>query len=251
MRQLVDLEHWPAFHASFTDLASLLRSVASGERSDGEAPASVVVLSGDVHHGYLARATFGDGAHNPVYQAVGSPLRNPLGLPERLFMLAGWTRPVERFGRWLARLSGVNESCRRASRRGRAGDHGAPAGDHRRRDRSRSTFGRGGVSDGGASVIAVPPTALVARLYDAGALAVALLGVYLAQWPERPVQAGEAPAWWWIDLVGGVLSALVLLARRRAPVGSALVVFALTVLCTSAGWRVRWRRSPSPCAARG
>ncbi|GAA4768368.1 histidine kinase [Actinomycetospora chibensis] len=83
-------------------------------------------------------------------------------------------------------------------------------------------------------MIAVPPTALVARLYDAGALAVALLGVYLAQWPERPVQAGEAPAWWWIDLVGGVLSALVLLARRRAPVGSALIVFGLTVLCTSA-----------------
>ena len=109
LRQLVDLEHWSAFHASFTDLASLLASVASGERSNGEAPASVVVLSGDVHHGYLARATFGDGAHNPVYQAVGSPLRNPLGTPERLFMLAGWSGPVERFGRWLSRLSGVTE----------------------------------------------------------------------------------------------------------------------------------------------
>ncbi len=109
LRQLLDLEHWPAFHASFTDLASLLRSVACGERSGGEAPASVVVLSGDVHHGYLARATFGDGAHNPVYQAVGSPLRNPLGTPERLFMRAGWSGPVERFGRWLSRLAGVNE----------------------------------------------------------------------------------------------------------------------------------------------
>ena len=109
LRQLLDLEHWPAFHASFTDMASLLRSVASGERSDGEPPASVVVLSGDVHHGYLARATFGDGRHNPIYQAVGSPLRNPLGTPERLFMRAGWTAPVERFGRWLSRLAGVTE----------------------------------------------------------------------------------------------------------------------------------------------
>ena len=109
LRQLLDLEHWPAFHASFTDLASLLRSVASGERSGGEAPASVVVLSGDVHHGYLAGATFGDGRHNPIYQAVGSPLRNPLGTPERLFMRAGWTAPVERFGRWLSRLAGVTE----------------------------------------------------------------------------------------------------------------------------------------------
>ena len=109
LRQLVDLEHWSAFHASFTDLASLLRSVAAGERSGGKPPASVVVLSGDVHHGYLAEATFGDGAHNPVYQAVGSPLRNPLGTPERLFMRAGWSGPVERFGRWLSRLSGVTE----------------------------------------------------------------------------------------------------------------------------------------------
>ena len=109
LRQLLDLEHWPAFHASFKDLASLLRSVASGERAGGEAPASVVVLSGDVHHGYLARATFGDGRHNPIYQSVGSPLRNPLGAPERLFMLAGWTGPVERFGRWLSRLAGVTE----------------------------------------------------------------------------------------------------------------------------------------------
>ena len=109
LRQHLDLEHWPAFHASFTDLASLLRSVASGERAGGEAPASVLVLSGDVHHGYLARATFGDGRHNPVYQAVGSPLRNPLGTPERLFMRAGWSGPVERFGRWLSRLAGVTE----------------------------------------------------------------------------------------------------------------------------------------------
>ena len=109
MRQLVDLEHWAAFHDSFEDLTSLLRSVASGERSSNGAPACVVVLSGDVHHGYLAEATLGDGAHNPVYQAVGSPLRNPLGVPERLFMLAGWSKAVEAIGKRLARLAGVTE----------------------------------------------------------------------------------------------------------------------------------------------
>jgi hypothetical protein len=109
LRQLLDLEHWSAFHDSFTDLSSILRSVASGERSENGPPASVVVLSGDVHHGYLARATFDDGAHNPVYQAVGSPLRNPLGTPERLFMLAGWSNLVKTLGRRLARLTGVED----------------------------------------------------------------------------------------------------------------------------------------------
>src|SRR5829696_5378585 len=51
IRQLLDLEHWSAFHESFAGLAKLLRAVASGERSNGKPPASVVVLSGDVHHG--------------------------------------------------------------------------------------------------------------------------------------------------------------------------------------------------------
>ena len=72
VRQLVDLEHWPAFHKSFTDLAHLLRSVAAGERSHGDPPASVTVLSGDVHHGYLAKMDFGDG-ETPVYQSASSP----------------------------------------------------------------------------------------------------------------------------------------------------------------------------------
>jgi hypothetical protein len=115
IRQLVDLEHWAAFHDSFEGLAALLRAVASGERSDGKPPASVVVLSGDVHHGYLAELDFGDGADvkSPVYQAVGSPLRNLLGLPERLAMHFGWSRLGERVGKTLARFAGVEESALR------------------------------------------------------------------------------------------------------------------------------------------
>jgi hypothetical protein len=109
VRQLVDLEHWPAFQKSFKDLTELLRSVASGERSDGDPPASVAVLSGDVHHGYLAKMDFGEGVETPVYQSASSPLRNPLGLPERLVMRFGWTGPGRRIGETLLRLAGIKK----------------------------------------------------------------------------------------------------------------------------------------------
>ena len=107
IRQFVDLEHWPAFHTSFTSLAHLLRSVAAGERSNGNPPASITVLSGDVHHGYLAKMDFGDGVETPVYQAASSPLRNPLSLPERLVVRFGWSRWGERVGETLARMVGI------------------------------------------------------------------------------------------------------------------------------------------------
>ena len=57
---------------------------AAGPRG-GDPPASVVLLSGDVHHAYLAEVGFPDGsdARAPVYQAVCSPLRNPLDSNER------------------------------------------------------------------------------------------------------------------------------------------------------------------------
>jgi hypothetical protein len=109
VRQLLDLEHWAAFQDSFGHLVKLLRSVASGERSNGPPPASIVFLSGDVHHGYLARVSFRDGVKSSIYQAVSSPLRNPLGLPERLGFGAAWTKLGELVGKALTRLAGVAE----------------------------------------------------------------------------------------------------------------------------------------------
>jgi len=102
-RQAADLEHWPAFGTSFDELADLLRSAASGER--GNPPASVTVLSGDVHHGYLAEINLGGGV--TAHQAVGSPIRNHLPLPERLVLRFGWTKPGEFVGKVLAKLAGV------------------------------------------------------------------------------------------------------------------------------------------------
>ncbi len=106
VRQALDLEHWAAFHDSFEAFASLLESVAAGEHP----PASIVILSGDVHHGYLIKVDFGEGNQvSSVYQAVGSPLRNQLGRGERSAMRAGWSKPGELIGRSLARLAGVRD----------------------------------------------------------------------------------------------------------------------------------------------
>jgi hypothetical protein len=106
IRQGVDLEHWAAFGWSFRGLAGLLRDTAAGLR--GAAPASVVVLSGDVHFSYLATVDLPGGAGR-LYQVVCSPIRNPLGRGLRLlnglaqFVVARWV------GRLLARGAGVPE----------------------------------------------------------------------------------------------------------------------------------------------
>ena len=77
VRRGVDLEHWAAFGASFARLAEILRDVAAGRR--GRAPASIVLLSGDVHYAYLAEARFaGETVQSRLYQAVCSPFRHSL-----------------------------------------------------------------------------------------------------------------------------------------------------------------------------
>jgi hypothetical protein len=103
LRQSLDLEHWAAFHDSFERFVELLRSVASGER----APRSVTVLSGDVHHSYLAEVRLGDGATSAVHQAVCSPYRNELEPNKRRIFEAGWSRAGMLAGRLLARSAGV------------------------------------------------------------------------------------------------------------------------------------------------
>ncbi len=107
LRRAVDLEHWAAFGESLRDLEDLLERIASGRH--GSAPGTVVLLSGDVHHAYLARARFltSSGARSPVYQAVCSPLRNPLNSHERRSIRIGMSRAAERVGGALARAAGV------------------------------------------------------------------------------------------------------------------------------------------------
>ncbi len=83
LREGADLDHWASFPRAFTRLTEHLVAVGAGER--GEPPASIVALSGDVHNAYLAEVAFrrGSRVRSRVYQAVCSPIRNPLDAKER------------------------------------------------------------------------------------------------------------------------------------------------------------------------
>jgi hypothetical protein len=107
LRRAVDFDHWASFADSFERLRDLLGEIAAG--GHGAAPASIVVLSGDVHHAYLCEVVFPPGtkALSPVYQAVCSPYRNPLDRKERTVIRAGFSRPFAWLTRALARLVGA------------------------------------------------------------------------------------------------------------------------------------------------
>ena len=109
LRQGLDLEHWAAFQDSFNRMSGLLEAVGSGRR--GAPPASIVTLSGDVHHAYLAEVGFPReaGVRSHVYQATCSPFRNPLDDKERRVVRFGTTRMAEGIGRALARTAGVKD----------------------------------------------------------------------------------------------------------------------------------------------
>ncbi|MBA2510435.1 MAG: alkaline phosphatase family protein [Rubrobacteraceae bacterium] len=105
-RRSQDLDHWASFHDSFKKMADLLKSVATGR--GGEPPSTVLVLSGDVHHGYLAEADFQNTKPiSRVFQAVCSPLRNALPGKKSRLQSAAWKRSAALAGRLLSRLAGV------------------------------------------------------------------------------------------------------------------------------------------------
>ena len=105
LRRAADFDHWAAFQFSFQRLRRLLEEVGSGRR--GKPPASIAILSGDVHHAYLCDVAFrhDTGVESRVVQAVCSPYRNPLDERERRAIRLGFTRAFGAFARILARLA--------------------------------------------------------------------------------------------------------------------------------------------------
>ncbi|WP_228992869.1 alkaline phosphatase D family protein [Streptomyces sp. DH8] len=130
LRRAADLEHWAAFPDSFDRLTELLREAGSGP----DAPATVCVLSGDVHHAYITEPRWpkarpgresGSG-HEPgtdaeiasgsasgtasgaapaarVLQLTCSPVHNSVPRSIRTGFRFGWSRTGRLIGRALAR----------------------------------------------------------------------------------------------------------------------------------------------------
>ncbi|CCK30396.1 hypothetical protein BN159_6017 [Streptomyces davaonensis JCM 4913] len=105
LRRAADLEHWAAFPASFEELAEALREAGSGPG----APATVCVLSGDVHHAYVAEPTWpgGGGPDARVVQLTCSPVHNSIPRYIRLGFRFGWSAAARALGRRIAGHGGV------------------------------------------------------------------------------------------------------------------------------------------------
>ena len=68
-----------------------------------DAPATVCVLSGDVHHAYVAEAHFDRPLRSRVFQLTCSPLNNYVPWFMKVVFRAFWSRAAERFVRVLLR----------------------------------------------------------------------------------------------------------------------------------------------------
>ena len=104
-RRSEDLDHWASFHDSFAAMVGLIQRIAGGDT--GTPPSTILILSGDVHHGYLAEATLASSVESRLYQAVCSPLRNALPSKKSYLQSHAWSKPATLATRLLARLAGV------------------------------------------------------------------------------------------------------------------------------------------------
>ena len=114
LRRAVDLEHWPAFGASFARLERLLTELAAGRpAAHGEPPASVTVISGDVHHSYLAAVDLPGSARqerpgkSAVHEVVCSPFHGAMPPRMRFAQRLASTWACGRAGTIVATLAGA------------------------------------------------------------------------------------------------------------------------------------------------
>lgn len=105
IRQGGDLEHWAAFRDSFDRLGAALESLGRGEH--GRPPSSLLVLSGDVHHAYVAEVVEPAGITSRIYQLTCSPVHNEVPHPMVQAFKIGWSKPAIAITAALRRLARV------------------------------------------------------------------------------------------------------------------------------------------------
>src|SRR4051812_28198366 len=108
LRQAADLEHWAAFDQSFERLGRVL--LATGRGEFGKAPATAMVLSGDVHHAYAAELVCPPDVATRVHQLTVSPLHNAAPHAIEVGFKVGWSRPARALTGLLRRLGRVRPS---------------------------------------------------------------------------------------------------------------------------------------------
>ena len=103
MRRWLDLEDWPAFRLSFDDMVQLLHGLGSGP----DAPATISVLSGDIHFSFVASVSLGvePAPTSAIHQIVVSPIRNALVPRERRVLRFAMSRAGWAIARGLRRLA--------------------------------------------------------------------------------------------------------------------------------------------------
>ncbi|MGR3938189.1 alkaline phosphatase D family protein [Streptomyces sp. BRA346] len=102
LRQRGDLEHWAAFPESFAALTDLIAEAGEGT----DAPATISVLSGDVHHAYIAEPDWSRWPRRPVSevrQLTCSPVHNSIHASIRVGFRFGWSRAGRALGRVFTR----------------------------------------------------------------------------------------------------------------------------------------------------
>jgi len=103
LRVKADMEDWAAFSRSFHALTELLHDLAT--RPD--CPATISVLSGDIHFSYASELRFdGPPVTSRIHQLVGSPIRNALRGHEETAMRLGTSHAARLLGRIFRRAVG-------------------------------------------------------------------------------------------------------------------------------------------------
>ncbi|MEU9965298.1 alkaline phosphatase D family protein [Streptomyces malaysiensis] len=110
LRQRGDLEHWAAFPESFDALTDTIAAVGGAPG----APATINVLSGDVHHAYVATPDWSRWPSRPprsqVRQLTCSPVHNSIYASIRLGFRFGWSAAGRALGRVFKRHGRVPHS---------------------------------------------------------------------------------------------------------------------------------------------
>ncbi len=112
LRRALDLEDWPAFEPSLRRLLTMIDDIRTGPQS----PATISILSGDIHFSFVAAASFDDApvhdlaterAASRVYQIVSSPIRNSLARRHRRVMRFAVSRVGRGIGGLMTRSIGA------------------------------------------------------------------------------------------------------------------------------------------------